>query len=87
MTNDYLKSLDILKEDNIKLDIIFLDPPYKTNYISKAIERIMKLDLLNDKGIIVCETDSLDKIKILEKLSSIKEKKYGDKYIVLLQKM
>ena len=87
MTIDYLKSLDILKEDNIKLDIIFLDPPYKTNYISKAIERIMKLDLLNDKGIIVCETDSLDKIKILEKLSSIKEKKYGDKYIVLLQKM
>ena len=87
MTNDYLKSLDILKEDNIKLDVIFLDPPYKTNYISKAIERIMKLDLLNDKGIIVCETDSLDKINNIEKLSSIKEKKYGDKYIVLLQKM
>ena len=87
MNLDYLKALDLLKEDNIKLDIIFLDPPYQTDYIVKAISKIIKLDLLNDTGIIVCETDNLNKINILENLSLIKEKKYGDKYIVLLQKI
>jgi 16S rRNA (guanine966-N2)-methyltransferase len=84
---DYKLALKHLNDNNIKLDLIFLDPPYKTNYIEKSIELIDEYDLLADDGLIICESDSLDKIIYSDKYKSVKDKKYGDKYIVLLQKI
>ena len=84
---DYKECLNTLQKDKIKLDVIFLDPPYKTDFIEKSIRLITELDLLNDNGIIVCESDSLDKIIYSDEYKSIKDKKYGDKYIVFLQKI
>lgn len=81
---DYKKAIEILDE---KFDIIFLDPPYKTNYIEESIKLITKYNILSDNGIIVCESDSLDKIVYDDNYRSIKDKKYGDKYIVILKKV
>lgn len=80
---DYKKALNSISE---KIDIIFLDPPYKTDYIGKSIELVEKLNLLSDKGIIICESDDLNKIVYSSYYTKVKEKKYGDKYIVLLKK-
>ena len=82
---DYKKCLNYLKEKEEQFDIIFLDPPYKTNYIEESINIIVNNDLLNDKGIIICESDSIDKIVYPEELKCIKDKKYGDKYIIILK--
>lgn len=38
-----------------KFDLIFLDPPYATDFAELAIEIIISLDLLSDDGIIVFE--------------------------------
>ena len=38
--SDYLTALRSLQEQNLSFDVIFLDPPYKTNYIEKSIEKI-----------------------------------------------
>ena len=71
---------------NTKFDIIFLDPPYKTNYIEESIDLITKYDILNKDGIIICESDNLDRIIYNDSYIEIKNKKYGDKYIVILEK-
>ena len=84
---DYLKALDYFYNEKIKFDIIFLDPPYNTDYIKKSLEKIEQYNLLKGKGIIVCESNELDKIKIPKFLQLKKEKKYGDKFIVLLEKI
>ena len=84
---DYIEALKYFYNKNIKFDIIFLDPPYKTNYIEKSIKLIDEYNLLNDDGIIVCESDNLDKVIYTDKFISVKDKKYGDKYIVLLKKI
>lgn len=76
-----------LKQIDKKLDLIFLDPPYKTSLIEDSLKLIDEYDLLSDAGLIVCESDSLDKIIYSNKFISIKEKRYGDKYIVLLKKV
>ena len=81
---DYKKAIEVLDE---KFDIIFLDPPYKTNYIEESIKLITKYDILYNRGIIVCESDSLDKIVYDDNYKCIKDKKYGDKYIVILKKV
>lgn len=80
---DYKKALDTLQKE--KFDIIFLDPPYQTDYIEKSIFLIEKYRLLKENGIIVCESDKLEKIIFNEKYRIVKEKKYGDKLIVILE--
>ena len=84
---DYKKALSSFSSSNITFDLIFLDPPYKTNYIEESLKLISSFDLLSSDGIIVCESDSLDKIIYPECYKAVKDKKYGDKYIVLLKKV
>ena len=85
--NDYKKALDILKENNIQVDIIFLDPPYQTDLIEKSIQFIEENHILKENGIIVCESDQLDKIIYNNHYQKSKEKKYGDKHIVIIKKI
>lgn len=82
---DYKKALKYFAENNIKFDIIFLDPPYQTDYIEKSLELIFEYHLLNDNGIVVCESDSIDKIVYNDNYKCLKEKKYGDKVVVILK--
>ena len=84
----YIKdSFDFLTETNERFDIIFLDPPYNNKLEIKAIEYIVKYNILNDNGLIVIEKDKNDKINFnFETLELIKEKKYGNTVIVLLRR-
>lgn len=71
---DYMKCLGNL---NIKPNIIFIDPPYQSDYAKLAIDKILELDLLENDGYIIVETD--DEQKILEnlKMNLYDMKKYG----------
>lgn len=87
LTMDYKKALDELKRKSQKFSIIFLDPPYKTTYIEESLKRIIQNDLLEEDGIIVCESDDLKKVIYPKELTSVKQKKYGDKFVVFLKKI
>lgn len=78
---------NFLRNTDYKFNIIFLDPPYKTDYIDKSIKLIEKNDLLDKDGIIICESNDLEKIVYSNSFEEIKNKKYGDKYIVILKKI
>ena len=84
--NDFKELLRKVK--NKKFDIIYLDPPYKTSYIKEAIEEIVKLDLNTHEGIVIAETDEIEKIiediKDLE-VSIIDKRKYGRAYLLFIQ--
>ena len=84
---DYKQSLSYFNQNKIKFNLIFLDPPYKTDYIGKSLLLIDKYNLIEKDGIIVCESDNLDKIIYSDNYTKIKEKKYGDKYIVIIKKI
>jgi len=57
---EYDKCLKSLKGE--KFDIIFLDPPYATNYERDALEKIVEHELLSQDGIIILETDKRKEI-------------------------
>ena len=84
---DYSKALSVLKEEDVVFDVIFLDPPYQTNYIEKSIQLIDEYNLIKKDKIIVCESDKLDRIVYSNNYEVLKEKKYGDKFVVILKKM
>ena len=79
---DYKKALKYLSDQRIKFDLIFLDPPYKTDYIEQSIELISNLDLLNNNGLVICEFMEKEEY-INDKLKLYKEKKYGEKYVLI----
>lgn len=85
--SDYKKTLEYLGNKNIKCDLIFLDPPYDTNYIEESIKLIEKYQLLNNSGLIICENNNLDRIIYSNKYTPVKEKKYGDKWVVILKQI
>ena len=86
---DYIHAMQILSKESKKFDIIFLDPPYKSDYIIKSIKEIIKLDLLKSDGIIVAETDDKDKIEKIRNIKEIEvydERKYGIVLIIFIRK-
>ncbi len=86
INNDYLKALDMLNE---KFDIIFLDPPYKTNFAINAINKIIKLNLLSENGIIIFETNDEDKEKEILKNDNIEiydKRRYGIAFVMFIRK-
>lgn len=49
-------SLAFLSSCREKFDVIFLDPPYHTDLMDRALELVTKIDILSEHGIIICET-------------------------------
>lgn len=84
---DYQEALKKFSLDSLKFDIIFLDPPYKTDFVSKSILLIDKYQLLACDGILVCESDTEERIKYPDNFTVVKKKKYGDKWVVILRQV
>ena len=83
---DYNKGIKFFNEKDIKFDIIFIDPPYDYHNINKCINNIIKYNILNNSGLLILEYRD-DKIDIDNNLFKImKNKRYGDKFIYILQK-
>ena len=78
--NDFHKALKNFKDQNIKFDIIFLDPPYQNNYLKDCLKLVLENNLLNKEGIIICEYET----ELFEcNLEVFKERKYGSKKITI----
>ena len=78
-----IKAIEYLKEKNIKMDIVFLDPPYKQEKNQEIIDMLISKEILNDNAIIVVE---LDKTIIVREdcYSKRKDYKYGEINVAIL---
>jgi len=76
---DYIENL---KKNELKLDLIFLDPPYKEKRINILLERILEKNLLRKNGVIIIHRHKKDNIKITEKLNIIDLRQYGISKII-----
>ena len=76
----------ILKEKGITFDLIFLDPPYQTDYIMDSLLLIYEYQLLAEDGLIVCESSQLEWI-FQDHFVVVKQRRYGDKVVVILKQI
>ena len=76
--SDYKKCLEKIEE---KIDIIFIDAPYKDDLSVDSVKRIVEKGILNKSGIMILETDEIlrdkEELKNIEKIRIIDERKYG----------
>ena len=86
INNDFVKTLKRL--DGRQFDIIFLDPPYETNHLEEAINKILELNLLKENGLIIAETDNQEKVEKIKKLDiTISDiRKYGRVILIFLNR-
>ena len=75
---------NIFLEVGAKIDIIFLDPPYKDKNIINILKTIKDVNLLDEKGAIILHRHKNDKITLPEKYKIIEERKYGISKIFFL---
>lgn len=84
INKNHLSALREFNEQNIKFDLIFLDPPYDLNLINNTLNVIFEYNLLTDNGYIVCEYEN--ELVETNKFELIKFKKYGSKFIKIYKK-
>lgn len=70
-----------------KLDIIFIDPPYQTDFAYKAVKIILDNNLISEDSILIIETDQEKRVK--EQLKNLEieimdERKYGRANLIFL---
>lgn len=86
---DYKKCLLELTERKEKFNVIYIDPPYKANIAAHAIKQIISLDLIEPNGIMIIETDELERdLSELEELQVevYDLRKYGRVYLIFLSR-
>ncbi len=95
-TNKMTEDFEILKlsfEDaltefakrNIKFDLVYLDPPYKSDFVVKSLEILAKKHLLNNNAVIVVEHALQNDLQNIDSCYIIKKsKKYGIAYVDVL---
>ncbi len=79
---DYKEALKYYKNNNIKFDLVFLDPPYKDHIISEILSFMIENELLNNNSLVICEVNNKEEF-INKRIILFKEKKYGDKKIII----
>ena len=84
---DYKKALNNINES---FDLIFLDPPYKLDIAVDALKSIINNNLLKSEGIIVIETDEIDRdineLYNLSEIDIIDKRKYGRANLIFLKR-
>ena len=73
---------------NQKFDIIYIDPPYATDFIKISLEKIIECKLINENSKIIVETD--DETRILNQIEKMDveitdKRKYGRATIIFLK--
>lgn len=72
-----------------KYDLVFLDPPYASDCLKKALKCLTEYNLLSKNAILVCESgkenifDGEDELK--EKFEIVKQTKYGVAYVTIIK--
>lgn len=79
--SDWKKALNTFATQNIKFDLIFIDPPYAYDVYEKILNKVSTLNLLSDDGLIIMEHSNLHLPTTYENLTLYKERNYGNKSI------
>ncbi len=71
-----------------KIDIVYIDPPYNSDFAIKSIKYIIEKELIDENSNIIIETD--DDKKVLENLKNIEveitdKRKYGRAILIFLK--
>ena len=82
--SNYMSYLDRCRE---QFDIVFLDPPYADIFLENALNKISEIDILAERGIIICERPAEKQLDFeIPGLQRCKDYRYGQTWITVFRK-
>ena len=84
--SSYRSMLTKLSAQNIKADMIYLDPPFHHGTEKEALQLVIESDILKDDGIIIVETDKRDEIECEKPYYVEKTAVYGISRVTYIRK-
>lgn len=84
--SDYIDALKNFSKKNIKFDLVYLDPPYKSKFSENALNLLDELNMLSEGATIVVEHEFENDLQNLKECYIIeKSKKYGIAFVDVLK--
>ncbi len=74
-----------LPKANESFDLVFIDPPYHKDIVTKVMKLLIKNNWLRDGTIIVIEMAKLDDYALDENIEILREKLYGKSKLLVLR--
>lgn len=68
-----------------KYNLVFIDPPYRKDLAIKSLICLVKNGWLVDNAVIAIEMDKRENIELIEKISLVKERVYGNNKLLILK--
>ncbi len=85
--SDVGTALKKLARENIKFDIVFMDPPYNTNLAENALLLLEENDLVEVSGLVIVESSSQKEMPSgVGRLVISRQEKYGDTKLTFYSK-
>ena len=82
----FVDALNQFQKRNLKFDLVFLDPPYDSDYVLKSLNILKEKQLLNNGAIIVVEHKLANDLQNLPECYIIKKsRKYGIAFVDILE--
>ena len=83
---DFKNTIEKIK--NEVLDIIYIDPPYRTDYVKESIELLIKSNCIQNNTLIIIETD--DEKRIINEINNlnikiIDQREYGRASLIFIK--
>lgn len=67
-----------------RFSLVFIDPPYKTQYLKRALDNLATSGCLRKQAIIVVEMSKYDDFEKSQHFVTVKEKLYGNNRLIVL---
>ena len=84
--SSFMEVLNIFEKKAIKFDLVFLDPPYESDFAIRALKALDEKKLLNPEATIVVEHKFANDLQNMSNCYIMKKsKKYGIAYIDILE--
>ena len=74
-------------DENRKFDIVFFDPPYGQKLAKKTLKLITSRDILHPQSFVIAQFDKTDRVEIPEGFDLITQRRYGNSYLMIFQKV
>ena len=81
-----LRALRLLKKESIQFDLVFLDPPYKTNYLAEVLEPGMLDTVTSPACRVVAESLAAAEWRVPQGWETITERSYGTTSVRILRR-
>lgn len=83
INNEVKKALKNMAAENIKADLVYLDPPYNSPDLATVVRSLFELGIVADNGLVIAEHSSKNR-DWANSFNLLKQKRYGDTILTII---